>query len=72
MAQVGPLANQDFEAIMQDFVNTFVLICAAIAALGFGVVLAFWICHAGFAIMRSQVRPRQENSIPAKPRAVEA
>jgi hypothetical protein len=61
-----------FEAPMQDFVNTLVLICAAIAALGFGVVLAFWMCHAGFAIMRSQVRPRKENPLPAKPRAAEA
>jgi len=56
--------------MMQDFVNTVVLICAAIAALGFGVLLAFWICHTGFAIMRSQVRPR--GPMPAKPRAVEA
>ena len=57
---------------MQDFVNTLVLICAAIAALGFGVVLALWICHAGFALMRHQVRPREENAVQTKPRAAEA
>jgi len=56
---------------MQDFLNTLVLISASIAALGFGVVLAFSICQAGFTIMRSQVRSRRESSTPAKARAVE-
>lgn len=57
---------------MQDFANTIALICAAIAALGFGVLLAFWICRAGFAVMRNQARTREQSEMPAKPRAVEA
>ncbi len=57
---------------MQDFVNTVVLICAAIASLGLGVALAFGLCRAGFAVMRAQVSSREQDAVAAKPRAVEA
>ena len=57
---------------MQDFVNTVVLICAAIASLGFGVALAFGLCRAGFAVMRAQVPSRERDALAAKPQVVEA
>jgi hypothetical protein len=57
---------------MQDFVNTIVLICTAIASLGLGVALAFGLCRAGFAVMRAQARSQQETAIQANPQAVEA
>jgi hypothetical protein len=36
--------------------NMIILICAAIAALGFGVLLAFTLCRAGFAALRMHAR----------------
>ncbi|AXC13415.1 hypothetical protein ACPOL_4138 [Acidisarcina polymorpha] len=39
---------------MQDFINTLVLICAAIASLGLGVLLAFAVCKGAFILLRSQ------------------
>jgi hypothetical protein len=44
---------------MQDLASMVVLICAAIAALGLGVILAFAICRVGFAILRAQTRPAE-------------
>jgi hypothetical protein len=41
---------------MQDIVNTAVLICAAIASLGLGVLLALAVCKAGFAALRLHAR----------------
>lgn len=63
--------RQDFEARMQDFVNTVVLICAAIASLGLGVILAFWVCRAGFALLRMQARPAESGAVRAKARTAE-
>jgi hypothetical protein len=42
---------------MQDLVNTLMLICAAIGALGLGVVLAYLACKVGFAALRMHARP---------------
>jgi len=56
---------------MQDFVNTVVLICAAIASLGLGVLLAQAICRVGFAVMRAQVRSKESAATQAKTQAVE-
>jgi hypothetical protein len=56
---------------MQDFVNTVVLICAAIASLGLGVILAFWVCRAGFALLRVQARPAESGAVRAKARTAE-
>lgn len=59
---------------MQDIVNTVALLCASIASLALGVLVAFWICRTGFALMRAQALARsgQENPIPAKPQVLEA
>jgi len=62
---------QDLEARMYDFVNTVVLICAAIASLGLGVILALATCRAGFAVMRTQVRSHEAVAIQTKPQSVE-
>lgn len=57
---------------MQDVVNTLVLICAALASLGLGVILAFAVCRAGFALLRVQ-SPRVEPSpVQAKAQTIEA
>ncbi|HEY0797110.1 MAG TPA: hypothetical protein VGD64_15160 [Acidisarcina sp.] len=42
---------------MQDFVNLLMLICAAVAALGVGVVMAYLVCKMGFAALKAQTRP---------------
>jgi uncharacterized membrane protein (DUF441 family) len=42
---------------MQDFMNTLMLICAGIAALELGVVVAYLACKAGFALLKMQPRP---------------
>jgi len=56
---------------MQDFANLVLLICAAIASLGLGVVLAFWVCRAGFALLRIQAHPTESPAVPAKARPAE-
>jgi hypothetical protein len=57
---------------MQDLMSTIVLICAALASLGLGVMLAFAVCRAGFALLRLQA-PRSESSpAPAKTQTIEA
>jgi hypothetical protein len=37
---------------MQNAVNTLMLVCAALASLAFGVLLAYGICRAAFAKLR--------------------
>ena len=56
---------------MQDFINMVVLICAAIASLGFGVVLAFWVCKTGFMLLRVQTRPAEPTAVPVKTQTAE-
>jgi hypothetical protein len=56
---------------MQDFVNMVVLICAAIASLGLGVVLAFAVCRFGFVLLRTQTRSQQPSAIPVKAQTAE-
>jgi len=41
---------------MQDAINFLMLICASLAALAFGVLLAYWVCRAGFALIRMHAR----------------
>jgi hypothetical protein len=41
---------------MQDLVSTILLICAAIAALGLGVVMAYGLCRFGFMALRVHAR----------------
>jgi hypothetical protein len=57
---------------MQDLMNSLVLVCAAIAALGLGVLLAFAVCRAGFALLREQTRPRAGASVAAKAQTLQA
>ena len=56
---------------MQDFVNMVVLTCAAIASLGLGVMLAYAVCRAGFALLRVQARPAEPAAVPAKTQPAE-
>jgi hypothetical protein len=41
---------------MQDAINTLMLICASLASMAFGVLAAYWICRAGFAVLRIHAR----------------
>lgn len=41
---------------MQDAINTLMLICASLAAMAFGVLTAYCICRAAFAILRVHAR----------------
>ena len=41
---------------MQDAINTLMLICASLAALAFGVLAAYGMCRAAFAIFRIHAR----------------
>ena len=56
---------------MQDFVNMVVLVCAAIASLGLGVMLAYAVCRAGFALLGVQARPAEPAAVPAKTQPAE-
>jgi len=56
---------------MQDIFNSMLLICAAIASLGLGVTLAFGVCRAAFAILRSQSRATRAPAVSAKPQVAE-
>jgi hypothetical protein len=44
------------EDSMQDLINTFMLICASAAAMAFGVLAAYGICRAAFAILKVHAR----------------
>lgn len=57
---------------MQDLMSTMVLICAALASLGLGVLLAFGVCRAGFALLRLQSQRSEPLAAPAKTRTIEA
>jgi hypothetical protein len=57
---------------MLDVMNTLVLICAALAALGLGVMLAYAVCRAGFALLRLQTPRTESAAVPAKTQAIEA
>lgn len=41
---------------MQDALNTLMLICASLASMAFGVLVAYWMCRAGFAVLRVHAR----------------
>jgi hypothetical protein len=57
---------------MQDLMSTMVLICAALASLGLGVVLAFVVCRAGFALLRLQSSRTESSAAPAQTQTIEA
>lgn len=41
---------------MTDLLNLFMLICAAVGSMAFGILAAYWILRAGFALLRPQRR----------------
>ncbi len=41
---------------MQDAINFLMLVCASLAALAFGVLFAYWVCRAAFALIRVHAR----------------
>ena len=41
---------------MQDAINFLMLVCASLAALAFGVLVAYWVCRAAFAAIRLHAR----------------
>ncbi|MGB7191715.1 MAG: hypothetical protein WBD10_16380 [Acidobacteriaceae bacterium] len=41
---------------MQDLINLVMLICASVAAMAFGVLAAYGICRAAFAVLRIHAR----------------
>ena len=57
---------------MQDLISTVVLICAALASLGLGVMLAFAVCRAGFAVLRVQSPRVEPAAVPANTQTIEA
>ncbi len=56
---------------MQDFMSTIVLICAALASLGLGVMLAFAVCRAGFTLLRLQAPRAEASAVSAKTQTIE-
>ncbi len=56
---------------MQDFVSTMILICAAIAALGLGVVMAYGLCKFGFIALKMHARSMAPATPRVKPRTAE-
>ena len=42
---------------MADLLNLAMLICASIGSMAFGILAAYWILRAGFAIIRPKPRP---------------
>ena len=52
---------------MQDFVGSMMLVCAAIASLALGVILAFWVCRVGFAALRLHAESLTTEPVAVKP-----
>jgi hypothetical protein len=52
---------------MQDAINFLMLICASLAALAFGVLLAYWVCRAAFALIRVHARSVAAQAAEPKP-----
>ena len=43
---------------MSNGLDLLMLVCAAVGSMAFGVLLAFWIFRAGFALMKPKARPQ--------------
>lgn len=52
---------------MQDVLNLVMLICAAVAALAFGVLAAYGVCRAAFAALKMHARSYAVEAPQAKP-----
>jgi hypothetical protein len=42
---------------MSDLLNLAMLICASVGSMAFGILAAYWLLRAGFAIIRPKQRP---------------
>jgi hypothetical protein len=42
--------------VMQDAISTLLLVCASLASLALGVLLAYSLCRTGFALLRMHAR----------------
>ncbi len=51
---IGAYGKPGFE--MQNLMNLIVLMCAAVAALAFGVLAAYGICRAAFGVLKIHAR----------------
>jgi accessory gene regulator protein AgrB len=58
--------------MMQDVLSTFLLICAAIASLCFGVLLAYGFCKMAFVLLRMHAQSIHAQSVAPRPARVEA
>jgi hypothetical protein len=56
---------------MQDAMNLLMLVCAGLAALALGVLLAYALCRSAFAILRVHARSVAAEA-PAKPQVARA
>jgi len=54
---------------MQDAMNLLMLICASLAALAFGVLLAYGVCRTAFAIIRLHVRSVAAHAVQPEPKS---
>ena len=54
---------------MQDAINTLMLICAILASMAFGVLMAYWIFRAGFAVLRTHARSVAEERQALRPQS---
>jgi hypothetical protein len=41
---------------MTDLFNFVMLVCASVASMGFGILAAYWVLRAGFALMRPRTQ----------------
>jgi hypothetical protein len=57
---------------MQDGINLLMLVCAAAAALAFGVLAAYSLCRVAFALLRFHARSIAEQSLRGNHAAKEA
>lgn len=56
---------------MLDAINTLMLVCASLASMAFGVLMAYGICRVGFAILRTHVQSVRNESAAAIARQTE-
>ena len=56
-AQVAGPGQSTKVDVMADLLNLAMLICASVGAMAFGILAAYGILRAGFALMRPQTRP---------------
>jgi hypothetical protein len=55
---------------MQDAINLLMLVCASVAAMAFGVLAAYGICRAAFAILRIHARSVEGTTLSVQQSAV--